>query len=362
MCKNISPKPDVTSRSCAKIVLLRVFHQNNPLLRVPTYAVFDDQSTDVFVTDSLFSQLQAKGQDVNLKINTILGTNSVRTKKVNGLRFQNAESRHQPIKIPYAYSRENVPASQSDITTPEIASNWKHLQEISRHLHHRPDLEIGMLIGRNEPTAFQPLRIIYGNDDEPWVEEYKFGWTVIGCAGKDGEYTQDRAAVNRVTVTVEEPETFLSIPSSNSNVDSSIASFATNCHKKDTTSPEQLRETKQLDYTELHYSRTVRETEEVESIEYQRFDRQGIHQNNNGNWEMPLPFKTNEILFPNNYEQCQKRLISLKKKLQKNPKVHDDYAAFMQNIINHKLYIRPTRNFSACHFGWKTDPPGYVSA
>jgi hypothetical protein len=168
--------------------------------------------------------LQAKGQDVNLKINTILRTNSVRTKKVNGLRVQNAESRHQPIKIPYAYSRENVPASQSDITTPEIASNWKYLQEISRHLHHRPDLEIGMLIGRNEPTAFQPLRTIYGNEDEPWVEEYKFGWTVIGCAGKDGEYTQDRAAVNRVTVTVEEPETFLSIPSSNSNVDSSIAS------------------------------------------------------------------------------------------------------------------------------------------
>ncbi|CAB4031224.1 Hypothetical predicted protein [Paramuricea clavata] len=196
-----------------------------------------------------------------------LGTNSVRTKKVNGLRVQDAEGRHQPIKIPHAYSRENVPASQLDITTPEIVSNWKHLQEISRHLHHRPDLEIGMLIGRNVPYAFQPLRMICGNEDEPWAEEYKFGWTVIGCAGKDGEYTQDRAAVNRVTVTVEEPETFLSILSSNSNVDRSIAFFATNCHKKDATSPEQLGETTQLDYTELHYSRTVRETEEVESIE-----------------------------------------------------------------------------------------------
>ncbi|CAB3989430.1 Hypothetical predicted protein, partial [Paramuricea clavata] len=166
-----------------------------------------------------------------------LGTNSVRTKKVNGLRVQDAEGRHHPIKIPHAYSRENVPASQLDIA------------------------------GRNVPYAFQPLRMINGNEEEPWAEEYKFGWTVIGCAGKDGEYTQDRAAVNRVTVTVEEPETFLSIPSSNSNVDRSIAFFATNCHKKDATSPEQLEETTQLDYTELHYSRTVRETEEVESIE-----------------------------------------------------------------------------------------------
>jgi hypothetical protein len=88
--------------SCAKIELLQVFHQDNPLLRVPTYAVLDDQSTDVFVTDSLLSQLQVKGQDVNLEINTILGPNSVCTKKVNGLRVQNAEGRHQPIKIPHA--------------------------------------------------------------------------------------------------------------------------------------------------------------------------------------------------------------------------------------------------------------------
>jgi hypothetical protein len=182
---------------------------------------------------------------------------------------------------------------------------------------------------------------------EPWAEEYKFGWTVIGRARKDGKDTQDRAAVNRVTVTVEEPETFLSIPSSNSNVDSSIASFAANCHMKDATSPEQLRETMQLDYTELHYSRTVRETEEVESIEGECFDRflsQEIHQNdNNGNWEMPLPFKTNEISFPTNYEQCQKRLLSLKKKLQKNPKILQDMCRHnidWDDPIPDKIYYR----------------------
>ena len=63
----------------------------------------------------------------------------------------------------------------------------------------------------------------------------------------------------------------------------------------------------QLDHNELHYSRTVRGTEEVESVEDQRFTRllsDGIHQNSNGNWEMPLPFRTDGISLPNNYEQC----------------------------------------------------------
>ena len=56
----------------------------------------------------------------------------------------------------------------------------------------------------------------------------------------------------------------------------------------------------QLDYSELHHSRTIRGTEEVESVEDQRFDHllsQGIHQNNEGNWEMPLPFKTDDVSF-----------------------------------------------------------------
>ena len=43
----------------------------------------------------------------------------------------------------------------------------------------------------------------------------------------------------------------------------------------------------QLYYSNLHHIRTIRGTEEVESVEDQRFNHlQGIHQNSNGNWEM----------------------------------------------------------------------------
>ena len=110
------------------------------------------------------------------------------------------------MKIPYAYSCESIPASQFDIATPETASNCEHLKKISRHLHYRPDLEIGMLTGQNVPTAFQLLRIIYGKEEEPWAEEYKFGWTIIGHTGEDLEAIQDQvcAVVNRITVCEEE--------------------------------------------------------------------------------------------------------------------------------------------------------------
>ena len=109
------------ARSCARILLLEVFHQDNPSAKVPTYAVLDDQSTDVFVTDSLLEQLGVEGHEVNLEINTITGINSVRTQKVNCLHIQDIDNLHKSIKVPFAYSQEKIPANQEDIATPENA-------------------------------------------------------------------------------------------------------------------------------------------------------------------------------------------------------------------------------------------------
>ena len=47
-----------TSRSCARIVLVRAYHQSNPAKKITTYAVLDDQSTDMFIADTLLEQLE----------------------------------------------------------------------------------------------------------------------------------------------------------------------------------------------------------------------------------------------------------------------------------------------------------------
>ena len=326
------------ARSCARIVLIEVFHQDNPSVKVPTYAVLDDQSTDVFITEPLLEKLRVEGQEVNLEINTITGLNSVRTKKVNGLRIQDTENRHKSIKIPFAYSQENIPASQRDIATPEIARSWKHLEEIACHIHYRPDVEIGLLIGRNIPSAFQPLRIIYGSDNEPWAEEYKFGWTIIGpvCVDKEEE-TLNCASVNRITVQSEYPQNVFTVPTSNRFKEESIVSFATRQHLKDVTSPQQIREMMQLDYSELYHARNTSGTEKGESVEDKRFSEilaTGIHKNDLGNWEMPLPFKADTVSLPNNREQCLKRLLGIKRKFLRNGELWNHYTEFMQNLFD----------------------------
>jgi len=79
----------------------------------------------------------------------------------------------------------------------------------------------------------------------------------------------------------------------------------------------------QLDYSELHHTRNISGIEKSESVEDKRFRdilTANIHRNERGNWEMPLPFKTDDVTLPNNREQCLKRLLGIKQKLLKNGK------------------------------------------
>ena len=55
------------ARSCARIVLLKVSDRSVSFKEVITYAVLDDQSSDVLVTYSLLDELDFSGQEVHLQ-------------------------------------------------------------------------------------------------------------------------------------------------------------------------------------------------------------------------------------------------------------------------------------------------------
>ena len=46
------------SRLCARLVLVRAYHQSNPATKITTYAVLDDQSPDAFISEALLEQLE----------------------------------------------------------------------------------------------------------------------------------------------------------------------------------------------------------------------------------------------------------------------------------------------------------------
>lgn len=123
-------------------------------------------------------------------------------RRVLGLQIQVINGEYSPVKVPYAYAQPKIPATHSDIATPDVVRQWDHLMDVADEILYRSDKEIGMLIGRNVPTAFQPLNVIYGEADERWAEKYKFGWTIISpvCLDKVKSQECSSVSVNRVTV------------------------------------------------------------------------------------------------------------------------------------------------------------------
>lgn len=104
----------------------------------------------------------------------------------------------------------------------------------------------------------------------------------------------------------------------------------------------------ELNYNELKHTRKIPGREQVESIEDKRFIEilaKDIGKNSNGNWEAPLPFKTNDLMLPNNKQHCLRRLLSLKRKLISDERVKTNYQTFMQKIIDrgHTSLVPPSQ-------------------
>ena len=83
----------------------------------------------------------------------------------------------------------------------------------------------------------------------------------------------------------------------------------------------------------------------------------GVHKNELGNWEMPLPFRREFAKMPNNRSQAVSRLNGLIRTLRRKPQMETDYVEFMQRIIESKSgqvwYLR--------HFGvYHPKKPGQI--
>ena len=65
--------------------------------------------------------------------------------------------------------------------------------------------------------------------------------------------------------------------------------------------------------------------------------QEGIHQRNDGHYEMPLPLKNDNIELPNNKELALSRLMKLKQRLKSDTQYRKDYVDFMQENIKNGI-------------------------
>ena len=60
----------------------------------------------------------------------------------------------------------------------------------------------------------------------------------------------------------------------------------------------------------------------------------GLYKNTNGNWEAPLPFKSDDLSLRDNKGHCLRRLLSLKRRLLNDSKLQEDYLASIKKTLD----------------------------
>ena len=216
------------------------------------------------------------------------------------------------ILLPTAYTRDDLPADDSDIPTRRAASQWDHLKHIANRIPEQRKVEIGLLIGRNVPQAMKTREVVNGKDDEPWAERYDLGWTIIGNVCKDPEENDSDEAfkVNRIVIR-----------------DSTTT--------KEVYTPSDVQRMMELDYSERKTDQKDSSVYSVEDRKFLQILEEGIEKDKNGRWMMPLPFRDNLPLhLPDNRPHCLGRMLSLKRKFERDPKLYRDYGEFMDKIIS----------------------------
>ena len=310
------------------IVPVWLHHQDNPKGKVKVYALLDEQSDACFIKESTLTALGVDGPEVDLELSTALGQETITSKRVTGLTVRGVNETSEII-LPRTYARNVIPARRSQIPRHDTALKWPHLERIASHLMPLDtEAEVGLLIGANCARAIKPHEVILGNDDDPYAKRTALGWGIIGeinpqSQDDSADDVRDDVFCNRI-VTCKVQEEIQATSKKRA------CQFALKTQVKEVLSPLQMSKMFTLDFNE-------RVTEEKSlSFEDRRFltiVQEGIHQREDGHYEMPLPLKNNDAELPNNKELALSRLMRLKQRLKSDTQYRKDYVDFMQENI-----------------------------
>ena len=101
-------------------------------------------------------------------------------------------------------------------------------------------------------------------------------------------------------------------------------------HVKEIISPLQVERMFTLDFNDKG---TEEKSLSFEDRRFLKTAKEGIHQREDGHYEMPLPLRNENVELPNNKDLALSRLMKLKQKLRSDTQYREDYVGFIQETI-----------------------------
>ena len=249
-----------------------------------------------------------EGVTILLQLGTMHGQSQVQSMALSNLVVTDVEGKN-PIELPRTYTREKIPADYEQISTPKLFSQWEHLSEIAQNIpQFQPGLEIGLLIGTNCPVSLEPLQVVPSQGNGPFALRLRHGWTVSGPLRIDTNRDSSTITANRIMV--REVET-----------------------SKEIMAPETLLRMFEMEFNDHSMGKVPEQRgHSQEDRKFLNMVENRVRQVN-GHYEIPLPFRQQDVNMPNNKEQAIKRANWQRKKMGRDDRYRTDYNTFVNTVI-----------------------------
>ena len=246
-------------------------------ITVTTYAFYDNGSSGCFLTENLKAQLNADGQETTLLLHTMQGPSHMKSTAITDLVVSGINGEN-PIELPRCFTTNEIPVNHSHIPKPNMLSRWSHLHEATSEMPpYLPGTPIGLLIGNNCVRAHQPSKVIPSSGDGPFAALYPHGWTINGPLHTNYEEDGSNQVAYCNHINVQE------------------------INVSETFTPKSIFRMLDADVSDLciaNVSGKLRHSQH--DISFMKIAEGGIAYND-GQYVLPMPFRSPDVHMPNNY-------------------------------------------------------------
>lgn len=307
------------------IVPVRVSHKSSNLV-INTFALLDNCSQGTFVAEHILKGLKVSGKSATITVKTLNGEATDKSCSVEGLEVANVldfgSGEERWLKLPKSYTRREIPIDSNDVLKPSQLSKWKYLEKIQGEICDvSQDMKIGLLIGANCVRALEPEVVIPSENGGPYAYRTVLGWCIVGpvSGGNCNNILCNRTAVVEADTNTVGRHHF-EVTSKVKEVD--VANL--------------LKKIYENDFSEPQFVKGNIPDMEGLSIEDKKF-LEFVEKNTEmieGHYHVPLPFRNQNLMLPNNRPQAVNRLKYLERRLKRDEKFWKDYKGFIDDLIS----------------------------
>ena len=331
----------VSERACSKICLVNVFPKGRHEESKRMYAILDDQSNRSLARSGFFKLFNITGDAQPYTLKTCAGLKQMAGRRACGFMVESVDEKIS-LPLPTLLECNQVPNNRSEIPTSNAALHHSHLKRIAGEI---PPLDseanILLLLGRDVLRVHKVREQINGPHDAPFAQRLDLGWVIVGDVCLGGAHRRSQVNTFKTSILENGRPTYLVPCTSKVQVKENF-----NCLPLSTnlTTRHSLTDAgESLGQAVFHQSASDHQlAPSMEDLSFLQLMEDECYQDSSNSWVAPLPFRSPRQRLPNNRDYAYRRLSSLRRTLEKRPKMKAQYFEFMEKLfVNQHAEVAP---------------------